>query len=83
MLVEVQPDAAEELRAVRRFSSTVLPCDILWTDAEEAARAAEEAEALVEAQKQRAVFAERDRERSLIAGRIGLTSDELVKLING
>jgi hypothetical protein len=45
LLVEVSPDAADDAREGRRFSSVSIVIDVLWTADEEAARDAEESAA--------------------------------------
>jgi hypothetical protein len=72
-LAEVAPDEAEARRAGRRTSHVVLPIDILWTDEEDA-----QAEALGKEKKARE---DRVQRRAEIAGRIGLTMDELEDLL--
>jgi hypothetical protein len=51
LLVEVSPDAADDAREGRRFSSVSIVIDVLWTADEEAARDAEEAAAAEDAQQ--------------------------------
>jgi aminopeptidase N len=51
LLVEVSPDAADDAREGRRFSSVSIVIDVLWTADEEAARDAEEAAAAEDVQQ--------------------------------
>lgn len=81
-LAEVDPSDADELRASRRTSHVVMAIDVLWTDEEEA-----QADAELAAQNEAEAKASEAREaqtqlRAEIAGRIGITVDELEALFN-
>jgi hypothetical protein len=80
-LAEVAPDEAEARRAGRRTSHVVLPIDILWTDEEEAQAEAEQVEQAEALGKEKKAREDRVQRRAEIAGRIGLTMDELEDLL--
>jgi hypothetical protein len=84
LLTQIAPNKAEQERQGRRCSRLVLTADVLWTDAEEAARDAEEAEAAEEISNRD----EADQERATNRGNalqklraLGLTDAEVVALV--
>ncbi len=85
LLHQVPPEDAEERRRGRLVSHVNVGIDVLWTAEEEAQRQAEvaareaEAERLRQANEQ--LQEQRLQRKAEIAGRIGLTTDELRALL--
>lgn len=67
----------------RPFSRVCLEIDVLWTDAEIAARAAEEAAARAAAEERAKAAEELAAEQHAIAARIGVTVEELRTVLRG
>ncbi len=88
LLAEVAPEDAEALRASRSCSRVSLVIDVLWTEEEEASRAAEIAaaeaarQAEAEAEAARLAAIEELRKGTLKKlERLGITPEELASLI--
>jgi hypothetical protein len=82
LLVEVPPEEAEARRAGRMVSHVFIGINVLWTAEEEAQR---EAEMAAEREKQKAAadaLEAKAQRKAEIAGRLGLTSDELKEILS-
>lgn len=80
-LAEVPADRADQAREGRPVSRVMIPIDVLWTDEEIAERdARREAELGARADERKASH-DREQRRAAIAGRLGLTMDELGELL--
>jgi hypothetical protein len=77
LLVEIEPDKADELRASRRVSHMNIGIDVLWTAKEQAARDAEIAMLAEQAKQVQQNAVDEEERRNEIAKRIGLSVDEL------
>jgi hypothetical protein len=85
LLREVAPEEADRLRQGRSFSHVSLVIDVLWTAEEEAEREAEVAAREAEEERRRVERDKADRlrgkRRAEIAGRLGLSSEDLAELL--
>lgn len=88
LLHQVSPEMADEARQGRRCSQVCLAIDVLWTQQEEAARNAEEAEAARLAAEQAAaqaqladVKANKVRQVETKLSKLGLTVEDLRNLM--
>lgn len=81
LLVEIAPERAAAMRAARPYSTVALQIDVLLTDAEVAQREAESDAALAAMLEQRDAKEAKAQRQAEIAGRLGLTTEEVRELL--